>query len=73
MDMAEDTGVRRWAVALVGLRRPSGDCSAKSRRSVSLRRATMGYSVAEEAPIFVLVFAVPAAVALLVAWGLSRS
>jgi hypothetical protein len=31
-----------------------------------------GYSVAEEAPIFVLVFAVPAAVALLVAWVLSR-
>jgi hypothetical protein len=32
-----------------------------------------GYSVAEEAPIFVVVFAVPAAVALLVAWTLSRS
>jgi hypothetical protein len=27
-----------------------------------------GYSVAEEAPIFLLVFAVPAAVALLVLW-----
>lgn len=35
--------------------------------------ARAGYSVAEETPIFVLVFAVPAAVALLVAWGLSRS
>ena len=32
-----------------------------------------GYSVAEEAPIFVLVFAVPAAVALGVLWRLSRS
>jgi hypothetical protein len=31
-----------------------------------------GYSVAEEAPIFLVVFAVPAAVALLVAWGLTR-
>jgi hypothetical protein len=31
-----------------------------------------GYSVAEEAPIFVLVFAVPAIVAALNAWGLSR-
>ena len=32
-----------------------------------------GYSVAEEAPIFALVFAVPAAVALGVLWWLSRS
>ena len=31
-----------------------------------------GYSVAEEAPIFLVVFAVPAAVAVLVAWSLSR-
>ncbi len=31
-----------------------------------------GYSVAEEAPIFVVVFAVPAAVALVVLWVLSR-
>jgi len=31
-----------------------------------------GYSVAEEAPSFVVVFAVPAAVALVVLWGLSR-
>ena len=31
-----------------------------------------GYSVAEEAPIFLLVFAVPAAVALIVLWRLSR-
>jgi hypothetical protein len=31
-----------------------------------------GYSVAEEAPIFLLVFAVPAAVAILVWWQLSR-
>lgn len=35
--------------------------------------ARAGYSVAEEAPIFAVVFAVPAVVALLVAWGLSRS
>jgi hypothetical protein len=34
--------------------------------------ARAGYSVAEEAPIFLLVFAVPAVVAVLVAWGLSR-
>lgn len=34
--------------------------------------AKAGYSVAEEAPIFLVVFAVPAAVALLVAWGLAR-
>jgi hypothetical protein len=34
--------------------------------------ARAGYSVAEEAPIFLLVFAVPAAVALLLVWGLSR-
>jgi hypothetical protein len=34
--------------------------------------ARAGYSVAEEAPIFLLVFAVPAIVAALVAWGLSR-
>jgi hypothetical protein len=32
-----------------------------------------GYSVAEEAPIFLVVFAVPAAVALLVAWSLTRA
>ena len=31
-----------------------------------------GYSVAEEAPVFLVVFAVPAAVALLLAWQLSR-
>lgn len=31
-----------------------------------------GYTVAEEAPIFLLVFGVPATVALVVAWGLSR-
>jgi hypothetical protein len=31
-----------------------------------------GYSVAEEAPIFVLVFAIPAIVAALIAWSLSR-
>jgi hypothetical protein len=35
--------------------------------------AKAGYSVAEEAPIFLIVFAVPAAVALLVAWGLARA
>jgi hypothetical protein len=34
--------------------------------------AKAGYSVAEEAPIFLLVFAVPAAAAVLVAWSLSR-
>jgi len=34
--------------------------------------ARAGYSVAEEAPIFLLVFAVPAVAAVLVAWGLSR-
>ena len=34
--------------------------------------ARAGYSVAEEAPIFLLVFAVPAVVAVLIAWGLSR-
>ena len=32
--------------------------------------AKAGYSVAEEAPIFLLVFAVPAVVALLVVWSL---
>ena len=31
-----------------------------------------GYSVAEEAPIFLVVFAVPAAVALVVLWKVSR-
>jgi hypothetical protein len=31
-----------------------------------------GYTVADEAPIFLAVFAVPAAVALLVVWRLSR-
>ena len=31
-----------------------------------------GYTVAEEAPIFLLVFAVPAGVALLILWRLSR-
>ena len=31
-----------------------------------------GYTVAEEAPTFVVVFAVPAAVAVLVLWRLSR-
>jgi hypothetical protein len=34
--------------------------------------AKAGYSVTEEAPIFLVVFAVPAAVAILVAWSLSR-
>lgn len=34
--------------------------------------ARAGYSVAEEAPIFLLVFAVPAGLALLVAWALTR-
>ena len=32
-----------------------------------------GYPVAEEAPIFLVVFAVPAAVAILVAWSLSHA
>lgn len=32
-----------------------------------------GYSLSEEAPIFVVVFAIPAAVAVLVAWWLARS
>ena len=31
-----------------------------------------GYSVAEEAPIFLVVFAVPAVVALVVLWRVSR-
>jgi hypothetical protein len=31
-----------------------------------------GYTVAEEAPIFLLVFAVPAAVALLLVWKFSQ-
>lgn len=34
--------------------------------------ARAGYSVAEEAPIFALIFAVPAAAALLVWWRFSR-
>lgn len=34
--------------------------------------AKAGYSVADEAPIFFVVFAVPVAVALLVLWWLSR-
>jgi hypothetical protein len=34
--------------------------------------AKAGYSVAEEAPIFALIFAVPAAVALFVWWHYSR-
>ena len=34
--------------------------------------AKAGYSVAEEAPILVLVFVVPAALAMLLAWSLSR-
>jgi hypothetical protein len=32
-----------------------------------------GYTVAEEAPIFLVVFAVPAAVAVLLVWRFSRS
>jgi hypothetical protein len=35
--------------------------------------AKAGYSVAEEAPIFLVVFAVPTVVAVLVAWSLSRA
>jgi hypothetical protein len=35
--------------------------------------ARAGYSVAEETPIFLVVFAVPAAVAILVVWSLSRA
>jgi hypothetical protein len=35
--------------------------------------AKAGYSVAEEAPIFALIFAVPAAVALFVWWHYSRA
>jgi hypothetical protein len=31
-----------------------------------------GYTIADEAPIFLIVFAIPAAVALLVLWKLSR-
>lgn len=34
--------------------------------------AKAGYSVADEAPIFLVVFAVPVVVALLVVWWLSR-
>ena len=34
--------------------------------------AKAGYSVAEEAPIFLVVFAVPAAVAIIVGWALFR-
>ncbi|MEO8140681.1 MAG: hypothetical protein ABI742_13590 [Gemmatimonadota bacterium] len=33
----------------------------------------VGYSVADEAPVFLLVFAVPAAVALLIWWGAARA
>jgi hypothetical protein len=35
--------------------------------------ARAGYSVAEEAPIFLVVFLVPAAVAVLLAWWLGRA
>jgi hypothetical protein len=35
--------------------------------------AKAGCSVAEEAPIFLVVFTVPAAVAILIAWTLSRA
>jgi hypothetical protein len=35
--------------------------------------AKAGYSVAEEAPVLLVVFAVPAAAALIVAWALSRA
>jgi hypothetical protein len=35
--------------------------------------AKAGYTLAEEAPIFVLVFAVPAAVAVFLLWVLSRN
>jgi hypothetical protein len=35
--------------------------------------AKAGYSVADEAPVFLLVFAVPAAVALLVWWRVARA
>jgi hypothetical protein len=35
--------------------------------------ARAGYTVTEEAPIFLVAFAVPAAVALLVAWSLARA
>jgi hypothetical protein len=35
--------------------------------------AKAGYSVAEEAPIFILIFAVPAAVALFIWWHYSRA
>lgn len=35
--------------------------------------AKAGYSVAEEAPVFLVVFAVPAAIAMLVVWTLSRA
>jgi hypothetical protein len=35
--------------------------------------AKAGYSVAEEAPIFIVIFAVPAAVALLIWWHYSRA
>jgi len=31
-----------------------------------------GYTIAEEAPIFLIVFAIPAAIALVVLWRLSR-
>ena len=34
--------------------------------------ARAGYSVADEAPVFLVVFAVPAAIALLLSWWLSR-
>lgn len=35
--------------------------------------ARAGYSVAEEAPIFAVIFAVPAAVALFLCWKFSRN
>lgn len=34
--------------------------------------STAGYSVAEEAPVFLVVFAIPAVIALFISWWVSR-
>jgi len=68
--------VGRWLGGTVGLANgaklfiPLWLVGAGINMWVGVTRA--GYSVAEEAPIFLLVFAVPAAVALLVLWRLSQ-
>ena len=60
------TGAARGALYFV----PAWFCGAGINMYIGVKGA--GYAVSEEAPVFLIVFAIPAAVALLAWWRLSH-